>query len=73
MADFQWDSEATEKAHVHCVILGFSFDDSSDKKIYDNEKIIEAKNINAHLIDTSDVFVEALSWCRQQSSRTLKF
>ena len=56
---FKWDSEATEKAHVHCVIVGFSFDDSSDKKIYDAEKIIEAKNINAYLVDASDVFVES--------------
>ena len=56
---FKWDSEATEKAHVHCVIVGFSFDDSPDKKIYDAEKIIEAKNINAYLVDASDVFVES--------------
>jgi len=58
---FKWDSEAKEKAHVHCVIVGFSFDDTPDKKIYDGEKIIEAKNINAYLVDAPDVFVEARS------------
>ena len=55
----KWDSEASEKAHVHCVIIGFSFDDSPDKKIFDGENKIEAKNINAYLVDAPDVFVES--------------
>ena len=57
---FRWDSEATNKAHVHCVIVGFSFDDKKDKKdklIFDNDKIIRAENINAYLIDAPSVFV----------------
>ena len=57
---FQWDSESTLKAHVHVVIVGFSNAKSKRiKRIYDNEKSYEAKNINAYLIDGPDAFVES--------------
>ena len=54
---FRWDSEATIKAHVHCVIVGFSYNDKKDKILYDNEQVIHVKHINAYLIDGLDVFV----------------
>ncbi len=54
---FRWDSEASLKAHVHCVVLGFSYKDINPKYIFDGEKKIEAANINAYLIDAKDVFV----------------
>jgi hypothetical protein len=53
---FRWDSEAAIKAHVHCVIIGFSFNDKKDQIIFDNGKIIHASHINAYLIDASDAF-----------------
>ena len=56
---FRWDSEATLKAHVHCVIVGFSFVKSNRNIIFDNDSILEAKNINPYLIDAPDVFVES--------------
>ena len=56
---FRWDSEATLKAHVHCVIVGFSFVKSNRNIIFDNGSILEAKNINPYLIDAPDVFVES--------------
>ena len=57
---FIWDSEASQKAHVHCVIVGFSAGHSEHKRrIYDGTKIIEASNINGYLIDGEDVFVES--------------
>ena len=55
---FRWDSEASLKAHVHCVIIGFSNIDVP-KVIYDNEKQKNAENINAYLIDAPSVFVES--------------
>ena len=55
---FRWDSEASLKAHVHCVIIGFSNLDVP-KVIYDNEKQKNAENINAYLIDAPSVFVES--------------
>lgn len=48
---FKWSSEAKDKAQVHVVIIGFSQTDSTDKKIFDGDNVIEAKNINAYLID----------------------
>ena len=54
---FRWDSEATLKAHVHCVIIGFSHVNVA-KVIYDNDKKKEAKNINGYLLDAPDVFIE---------------
>ena len=58
---FRWDSEADIKAHVHCVIVGFSCTESTKpKKIYLNEsQSVEASNINGYLIDAPDVFVES--------------
>ena len=59
---FIWDSEATQKAHVHCVIVGFSLGHSECKRrIFDGKTIVEANNINGYLIDGDDVFVEARS------------
>ena len=56
---FRWDSEATLKAHVHCVIVGFSFVKSNRNIIFDNGSILEAKNINPYLIDAPNIFVES--------------
>ena len=54
---FRWDSEATLKAHVHCVIVGFSLVSDGERVIYDSERVIKAENINAYLIDAPDVFI----------------
>lgn len=54
---FQWDSEASLKAHVHCIIVGFSFKQNKQSIIYDGERIINATNINAYLTDAPNVFV----------------
>lgn len=58
---FRWDSEASIKAHVHCVIIGFSFENSNKEKIIfdtDNQRHI-VKNINAYLIDADNIFVSS--------------
>ena len=57
---FRWDSEASLKAHVHCVIIGFScINNRRDKIIFDNGQQIKANNINAYLSDAPDVFIES--------------
>ena len=57
---FRWDSEASLKAHVHCVIVGFSVAPSRGvKRIYDSERFQEVTNINAYLMDAPNVFVES--------------
>ncbi len=59
---FRWDSEASLKAHVHCVIIGFSSVANEKKKvIYDNGKLIEVDHINAYLAAADDVFVDSRS------------
>ena len=57
---FRWNSESTEKAHVHCVIVGFSHKDSAEtqKLIFDKEKKTPAQNINGYLLDAADIFIE---------------
>ena len=56
---FRWDSEATLKAHVHCVIVGFSYFDNKERLIYDADKTIKVGNINGYLIDAPNVFIES--------------
>ena len=57
---FIWDSEASEKAHVHCVIIGFSTCHSErQRRIYDGGNENVAKNINGYLLDAPDVFIES--------------
>ncbi len=58
---FRWDSEASLKAHVHCVIVGFS-NVNVPKVIYDNEKQKEVKNINPYLIDSPDIFIDSRNY-----------
>lgn len=59
---FIWDSEANMKAHVHCVIVGFSSATSTKPKLlYYGERYIVAQNINPYLIDSDNVFIEARS------------
>ena len=57
---FRWNSESTEKVHVHCVIVGFSHKDSAEtqKLIFDKEKKTPAQNINGYLLDAADIFIE---------------
>ena len=56
---FRWDSEATEKAHVHCVIIGFSHFDREHKYLYNDAGAKECKNLNAYLIDAPDIIVNS--------------
>ena len=56
---FRWDSEASLKAHVHCIIVGFSYQKVKPCFIYDGDRKIEAANINAYLTDAPDVFVSS--------------
>lgn len=56
---FIWDSEANNKAHVHCVIIGFSKFNKSKKLIFDKDATIEATNINPYLMDAPDLLVES--------------
>ena len=63
---FRWDSEANSKAHVHCVIIGFSTaDNPNPKQIFDTltsptgSTGQTCRTINAYLTDAPDVFIES--------------
>ena len=60
---FVWDSEANDKARVHCVIIGFSLnDDPAVKKIYHADgSFEEAETINPYLSNGPAIFIEAHS------------
>lgn len=56
---FVWENEASSKAHVHCVIIGFSAFDKTKKIIYQNGKPLLVNNINAYLVDAPNIIVES--------------
>ena len=55
---FRWDSEASLKAHVHCVIIGLSCLPSAKKKVlFESGRQVYVDNINPYLISGPNVFV----------------
>ncbi len=57
---FRWDSEASSKAHVHCVIVGFSLaPNDTPRLIYTDGRPHIVSNINAYLVDADNIFVES--------------
>lgn len=58
---FKWNSEAKEKAAVHCVIIGFSIAENTQTKyIYTNGVASQpASNINPYLLDAPDVLISS--------------
>lgn len=56
---FIWNSESNNKAHVHCVIVGFSYKNKLDKRLYDDDHCSQVNNINAYLVNAENVFVES--------------
>jgi hypothetical protein len=56
---FRWDSEASMKAHVHCVIVGFSITPGRKaKRLYSGDRYQDVEKINAYLINAPIIFVE---------------
>lgn len=59
---FIWDSEASEKAHVHCVIIGFSLNDRLVSTIYYADGSQEQVNhINGYLLNAPDIYMQRLT------------
>lgn len=57
---FYWDSEATQKAHVHCVIIGFTcYHSDLQKTIFDGGKQSLVDHINGYLIGAPDLFIQS--------------
>ena len=59
---FRWDSEAKIKAHVHCVIIGFSIaPNDKPKLLFSSDRPQKVQNINGYLLDAENIFVESRS------------
>lgn len=55
---FIWDSEASLKAHVHCVIVGFShLNNKPIKLLFNGERMKQVNNINGYLVEAPNVFI----------------
>ena len=56
---FIWDSEATIKAHVYCVIIGFSkSNEKSEKSLFDGKDMNKVPHINGYLLPSDDIFID---------------
>ena len=57
---FRWDSEANLKAHVHCVIVGFSVQmNPAEKLLFTSKQVKHVQNISPYLIDAPTLFIES--------------
>ncbi len=56
---FRWDSESSLKAHVHCVIIGFSVNTSTSvPRLYlPDGTYKQCQNINGYLVDGPSIFI----------------
>jgi hypothetical protein len=54
---FVWNNEASDQAHVHVVVVGFS-KQTTKKTLYNDGNISRPVNINAYLTPSPNVFVE---------------
>lgn len=63
---FSWSNEASGKAAVHCVIIGFGLQDVVDKTIFEyadikgDSQAIKVNNINPYLVDAADILLSRL-------------
>ena len=55
---FVWENEASEKAHVHCVIIGFALKKREPKILFDNEQLKYVTNINGYLVNAENTFIQ---------------
>lgn len=63
---FRWGNEASDQAHVHVVIVGFSYIPAKPCRLfdYDGDRFLgmeEVPHINGYLVNAPDVFIEKRS------------
>src|SRR5690606_9252395 len=60
---FKWSNEARGKAAVHCVIVGFGFEQIRAHSLFDYARVdadphlLDAQRINPYLVDAPEVFL----------------
>ncbi len=56
---FVWKNETNDGAAVHCVIIGFSYNDTTNKYIYNEGRgPLLVSNINSYLLDAPSVIID---------------
>ena len=56
---FIWNSEATDQAKVHCIIIGFSLFKTERTFLFDENGVkLLASNINGYLLDAPNMFIQ---------------
>lgn len=60
---FVWNNETSDKAHVHCVIIGFSHVNNNEKpKLFTDEHTVEfVDNINPYLVNAPNLLIDSRS------------
>ena len=58
---FKWQSETPDQAAVHCVIISFSLYTVPHQMIFEGDKCLEVKTINAYLLDAPTAIVEPVA------------
>ena len=59
---FRWDSEASIKAHVHCIIVGFSYSRTPKALLFNaSGEAMGVDNINQYLTDAPTAIIESRS------------
>ena len=64
---FKWSNEASGKAGVYCVIIGFGLQDVKIKRLFDyltpksEPQEIVCSNINPYLVDAADIIISSRS------------
>lgn len=55
---FVWNSEAKEKAAVHCVIIGFSYIPTKKKILFESGQPMYVEKINGYLVNADNIFIQ---------------
>ena len=58
---FVWDSESSQKAHVHVVVIGFANFSRSHKELFNGDNLKFVNNINPYLIDAPNIIITSRS------------
>ena len=67
---FRWDSEAKVKAHVFCIIVGFSQRDRREKFLYITDTPTKVNRINGYLLDAPDVFITTSNFAPAKGAKS---
>ena len=55
---FVWNSEARDRAAVHCVIIGFALFNRAEKVLYESNVPRVVDKINGYLVNAENVFIQ---------------